>query len=226
MPDIASHGWKKYDEITERYSEIRFMKEKQARVLRELIVESGARDILEIGFFHGKSSIYIAAILEDLGEGTLVTIDQRSALKRDPTIHDLLRMTGLERRVQPIIAHRSFTWELQKMIAGGTGPRFDLCYFDGGHTWDNTGFGVLLVDMLLRPGGILVLDDMNWKVRGSPAYKNKPKLLGRFSEDEAVAPTVRRTWDLILPHLGYREMREIPDLRWGVARKPGAAEAA
>ena len=62
----------------------------------------------------------------------------------------------------PILPFRSFTWELQKLIAQVPRPRFDLCYFDGGHTWDNTGFGVLLVDILLRPGGILVLDDMNW----------------------------------------------------------------
>ena len=179
-----------------------------------------ARDILEIGFFHGKSSLYIAAMLEDLGRGHLVTIDQRSALQpATRTSTSLLGDTGLAHRVTPIIAFRSFTWELQKLITQVPRPRFDLCYFDGGHAWDSTGFGVLLVDFLLRPGGILVLDDMNWSVKSSPHYRKNPKLTAQFSKDEAATPTVRRTWDLILPHLGYEHLEERKDISWGIARK-------
>ena len=193
--DVAAGGTSKFDEITERFEKLPFMRAAQAEIIRDLIRETDAKDILEIGFFHGKSSAYIGAILEDLGRGTLVTIDDRSALGRDPTIHDVLRMAGLAHRVQPIFAFRSFTWELQKVISQVPRPHFDLCYFDGGHTWDNTGFGVVLVDILLRPGGLLVLDDMNWRVESSPTYKN-PKRRARFSEDETAAPTVRRAWEL------------------------------
>jgi predicted O-methyltransferase YrrM len=221
MQDITESRRTKFDEITERFADIPFMNERRAGIIHDLIAENDARDILEIGFYQGKSSAYIAAILEDLGRGSLMTIDQRSALPRSPNIHDLLRQTGLTHRVQPIFAFRSFTWELQKLISQTPSPRFDLCYFDGGHTWDNTGFGVVLVDMLLRQGGILVLDDMNWRVKSSPAYKRHPKRLAVFSDDEAATPSVRRTWELILPHLGYTEMREIEEVKWGVARKSG-----
>jgi predicted O-methyltransferase YrrM len=216
----------KFDEITERFADLPFMKATQAGILRDLITQNDAKDILEIGFFHGKSSAYIGAILEDLGRGTLVTIDKRSALGRDPSIHDVLRLSGLAHRVQPIFAFRSFTWELQKLITQVPSPRFDLCYFDGGHTWDNTGFGVLLVDILLRPGGILLLDDMNWSVKTSHHYRKNPKLAAKFSDDEAATPAVRRTWELILPHLGYTGMHEIPEVKWGVARKPGGSSVA
>lgn len=212
----------RFDAITGRYSKLPYMVESQARVLRELITTHDCRDILEVGFYHGKSSLYIAAMLEDLDRGHLVTIDRDSAATRTPNIRDLLEATGLGHRVTPTFAFRSFTWELQRLISQTPRPSFDLCYFDGGHTWDETGFGVLLVDLLLRPGGILVLDDLNWSVASSAYYQRTPKRAAAFSPDEAATPGVRRTWELILPHLGYEYLEERQDFAWGIARKPSA----
>ena len=216
----------KFDEITAKFAKVPYMNADQAATLRGLIAAEDAAAILEIGFFKGKSSAYIAAILEDLGRGRLVTIDRAGAAERAPNIHDLLAGAGLAHRVEPIFAFRSFTWELQRLIVATPRPVFDLCYFDGGHTWDETGLGVVLVDMLLRPGGLIVLDDLDWTVAGSPYYRENQKRAARFSPDEAAAPTVRRVFDLILPHLGYAHVRETtgPRWRWGVARKPGAPE--
>ncbi len=214
-----------FDLITRDYRHIPYMDGRRAAVLREIITTSGARDILEIGFYQGKSSLYIGAILEDLGgpdsPGRLVTIDKATARKHEPNILDLLEQTGLGHRVEPRFAHRSYTWEMQRMIAEQPRPQFDLCYFDGGHQWDGTGFGVLLVDMLLKPGGILVLDDMNWSLERSAYHRARPGSVAGFSPDERAAQTVRLVWRTILPHLGYEHVREYPALDWGVARKPG-----
>lgn len=210
----------RFDEVTRSLGHVKFMTERQALVLRSLIEETEAQDILEIGFYRGKSSAYIGAILEDRGKGSLLTIDRRSGAARKPGIADLLRRMSLEHRVTPVFAHRSFTWELQKLIADGAGARFDFCYFDGGHTWDDTGFGFLLVHLLLRPGGVILFDDMNWTIEHSSSYSKKKELLETFSPDERTAPTVRRVWDLILPTLGYTDQREITDLGWAMARKP------
>ncbi|MFC3614629.1 class I SAM-dependent methyltransferase [Lutimaribacter marinistellae] len=210
-----------FDLITSRYKHIPYMDGRRAAVLREIITENGARDILEIGFYQGKSSICIGAILEDLGAGKLVTIDKGTARKHEPNILDLLEETGLGHRVEPRFAHRSYTWEMQKMIAAQPRPQFDLCYFDGGHQWDGTGFGVVLVDMLLKPGGILVLDDMNWSMARSAYHRERPGSVAGFSQDEREAQTVRLVWRTVLPHLGYAHLREYPALDWGVARKPG-----
>jgi predicted O-methyltransferase YrrM len=193
----------------------------RASVLRDLIIQYDAKDIIEIGFYQGKSSLYIAAVLEDLGRGSLVTIDRQTALDHSPNIHDLLAETGLAHRVEPLLAYRSFTWELQKLIGQAPRPQFDLCYFDGGHTWDETGFGFLLIDLLLRPGGVIVFDDMNWTIAGSAAYKAKPAMLARYSDDEAEARNVERVWDLLVPERGYERVTRFPKLQWGVARKPG-----
>ncbi len=126
-----------------------------------------------MGFLHGKSSAYLAAILEDLGRGHLTTIDRKAAQEFEPNIFNTLERVGLSHRVTPIFAHRSHTWELCKMIQSGQGPRFDFCYFDGGHTWDVTGFGFVLVDLLLKPGGWILFDDLDWTIAHSLVRKTK-----------------------------------------------------
>jgi predicted O-methyltransferase YrrM len=212
-----------FDQIGLKYEKLPYMNHRQARTLRQLIRDESAEDILEIGFFHGKSSLYIAAVLEDQGKGHLTTLDLRAAERRQPNIHQVLEATGLSHRVTPVFCHRSYTWELQRMITSDPVPQFDLCYFDGGHTWDNTGFGVLLVDMLLRPGGLILLDDMDWSLSSSQWASANPNALAQYSEDERAARTVRLVWDTILPHLGYDRLREIPEHKWGLARKPSKA---
>lgn len=189
--------------------------------MRDLIIEHDAHDILEIGFYHGKSSAYVAAILEDLGRGHLVTIDRHTARQRDPNIEEVLSTLDLRHRVTPIYAQRSYTWEMAKMIRANPRSQFDLCYFDGGHTWDATGFGFVLVDLLLRPGGWIVFDDLNWTIEAAMHnHSNPPKQWRASSADERATPAVRLVFDLLVPHLGYTDRRTGNDGRWGIARKP------
>jgi predicted O-methyltransferase YrrM len=197
------------------------MRHPQATLMRDFIIQHDARHILEIGFYHGKSSAYFAAMLEDLGRGHLVTIDLKSARSREPNIDQVLSNLGLAHRVTPVFAERSYTWELAKIIEATPRPQFDLCYFDGGHTWDPTGFGFLLVDMLLRPGGWIVFDDLKWTVEAAMQNRaNPPRHWRACSPDERATPAVKLVFDLLVPHLGYSDMRIVNDGRWGMARKP------
>lgn len=221
-----------FDKVTATYGDLPYMQHTQAKILRDLIVKNDARDILEIGFFHGKSSAYFAAILEDLNRGHLVTIDLAAARNREPNIDQMLDSLGLAERATPIYAHRSYTWELAKMIRTEPRPAFDFCYFDGGHTWDNTGFGFALVDMLLKPGGWIVFDDIRWTI--DAAMENRAGALPRFwqacSQDERETAAVQLVFESMVPHLGYTDQRYLHKGRWGIARKPldgerGAAKA-
>ncbi len=210
-----------FDTVTATFSELKYMQPAQAEFIREFVVTHEIRDILEIGFYHGKGSAYMAAILEDLGRGHLVTIDKETSRNREPDINSVLGSLGLAHRVTPIFSHRSYTWELGKMIREQPRPQFDLCYFDGGHTWDATGFGFLLVDMLLRPGGWIIFDDLQWTI--DAAVKNRrrvPSSWSRCSADERATPGVKLVFDTIVPHLGYTERRTARDGLWGIARKP------
>ena len=203
------------------FGDLPYMRHRQAMLIRDLIIEHGARDILEIGFYHGKSSAYIAAILEDLGEGHLVTIDRQSVRNREPNIEQVLATLGLGHRVTPIYAQRSYTWEMAKMIQAKPPPQFDFCYFDGGHTWDGTGFGFILVDLLLRPGGWIVFDDIPWTIEAAMQNRTKtPRHWRKFGADEAATPAVKLVFDQLVPHLGYTNKRIINNGQWGIARKP------
>lgn len=210
-----------FEKVREKFDDLEYMSHPEGMLMRDLIVQHDARDILEIGFFHGKSSAYFAAILEDLGRGQLVTIDRETARQREPNIEQVLSALDLGHRVTPIYVQRSYTWQLGKMIRAAPRPQFDLCYFDGGHTWDPTGFGFLLVDMLLRPGGYIVFDDLEWTVEAEMQRHSKvPKHWRSFSVEERTTPAVKLVFDLLVPHLGYTELRTANRGNWGIARKP------
>jgi predicted O-methyltransferase YrrM len=85
----------KFDEVTQRFGDVKYMGEQQAAFLRDFIVKRELRDVLEIGFYQGKSSSYIAAILEDRGgPGHLTTLDRMAAKQKSPGIDDLLGELG------------------------------------------------------------------------------------------------------------------------------------
>lgn len=213
----------KFDEVTQRFGDVRYMGAAQATYLRDFIVRHGLRDLLEIGFFQGKSSSYIAAILEDRGgPGHLTTIDRVSSKDKTPGIDDLLGGLGLSHRVTALWAERSYTWELGRMVRDGKRGLYDFCYFDGGHTWDPTGFGFVLVDMLLKPGGWIIFDDLDWTLeRFISKSEARVAAYADYSQDEIQAKNVRMVFDTIVPHLGYVSRSEVRKFRWGVARKPG-----
>lgn len=206
--------------VSQLFPDVPHMTAEQANLMRDIIAAEGAHDVLELGFYKGKSSAYIAAILEDLDKGGLSTFDLESARKHEPNIEVLLEKTGLRHRVTTYFCKRSYTWELQRLINTPDRPQFDFCYLDGGHTWDVTGFAVLLVDMLLRPGGTMLLDNMDWSMARSPYYRKNPRNARRFDSDEFESRPVRLVWDTVLEHLGYEHVREYPEQGWGLARKP------
>jgi len=212
-----------FQKVIDLYESLPHMKERHALIMRDFIKRNDISDILEIGFLQGKSSAYFAAILEDFGRGHLTTIDKMSARQLEPNIEHVLSSLNLAHRVTPIFAYRSHTWELGKLVRKVPRPQFDMCYFDGGHTWDITGFGFVLVDMLLKPGGWIVFDDIDWTILRSLKRMNNPKGLEpykKYSEDEKKAPGVRLVFEYLVPHFRYQNMHENKEVGWGFARKP------
>src|SRR5690606_34178835 len=79
-----------FERVRQEFGDLPYMQHRHATFLRDLIVKHDVRDILETGFYQGKSSAYFAAILEDLGRGHLTTIDLPKALERTPNIDYVL----------------------------------------------------------------------------------------------------------------------------------------
>ena len=193
-------------EITSKFGHVKYMKEEQALILHEIINKYDLVDLLELGFFQGKSSIYIGAIMKARGKGHLTTIDLENARAKNPSIIELIEQTGYKELITPIFAHRSYTWELAQMIEKSRKPLFDFCYLDGGHTFDVTALGVSLLSILMKPGGILILDDLNWSIAKSPHCKEHPEQAAIYSVDEQNAMGVRLVWEEVLPRVGFKQI--------------------
>lgn len=213
---------KSTEEICKELENIPYMKYRQAEIIKSLITDNNFRNAIELGFYHGKSSVLIASIFEEIGEGHLTTFDLESAREREPNILQLLSDYNLSHRATPVFCERSFTWELAKIIQETKEPIYDFCYLDGAHTWDNTGFGFFLIDMLLKPGGIIIFDDINWTINKSPAYKKAlsegKDPYAQYSEDEKNTPAVRMVLQELVQTRDYL-CREIKEVQWGIAVK-------
>ena len=209
-----------FEKVTNKFQNLKYMNEDRANFIRDFMHKNQVENVLELGFFQGKSSAYFAAIMEDQGKGHLTTIDMHYAAKRKPSISEVLKKLGLSHRVDMIYAQRSYTWELGKMLQQTPRPQFDLCYLDGGHTWDVTGYGFVIVDMLLKPGGWIIFDDLDWTI--SKSLKGRP-ISGTcwkgYSDDEQNSKGVRMVWELIVPHLKYVNRFEESRFAWGIAQK-------
>jgi predicted O-methyltransferase YrrM len=126
--------------VDESFGGLPYMTTRQALSLGALIEREGLRNLLELGTFHGKSAACMAAVLEALGRGSLVTIDRVDVETKNPNVHEILESLELSYRVQVYLEPRSLTWRLMRLFEAHQSPCFDFCYFDGGHSWDVTGF--------------------------------------------------------------------------------------
>jgi predicted O-methyltransferase YrrM len=197
----------------------------QADRMRRLIVEERLNDILELGFFHGVSTCYMAHALAEIGGGRITTIDLESARDLVPGIETLLEKVGQRDRVDVHYEPTSYTWRLMKMLEEDPSPRFDLCYLDGAHNWFVDGFAFFLVDRLLKPGGWIVFDDLDWTYAKSPALRDTD-MVRNMPADERETPQVRKVYELLAkPHPDYHHFREERDWAF-IQKRPDATRAA
>lgn len=215
----------KPEQVKEALGNLPRMKLSQAKTLTRHLTTHNLRDCLELGFSRGVSSCYIAAALQEMGGGSLVTIDLVSAKEKRPNIDENLAKLGLSHLVTVHYEPTSYTWRLMRMLQEDPNPRFDFCYIDGAHSWAVDGFAFFLVDRLLRPGGWILFDDMNWSFGKSETMRST-ELVRAMPPDERDLQQVRLIWDLLVkPHPSFGEFRE--ENGWAFARKlPSQAAAA
>ncbi|HWI70644.1 MAG TPA: class I SAM-dependent methyltransferase [Baekduia sp.] len=190
--------------------------------LHEFVREHRFERCMELGFAHGGSAVYIASALEANGAGHLDSVDLEIAKERQPPATETLKRAGLEHRVTLNYEATSYTWflhgKLREQLRDGERiePLYDFVFIDGAHTWDVDALAFALVDRLLKPGGWILLDDLDWKLGESDP--SAPAAQRELSH-------VREIWELLaLTHPQYDEFRT--DQQWGWARKsPDATPA-
>jgi len=169
----------------------------QAELLTEIILENKYTSLLELGFKHGVSTCYLAAALDEQGSGQITTIDLDCAKDETPNIDSLLAATGLGSYVKPYYENTSYNWRLMRLLEENPAPQFDFCYIDGAHDWYVDGFAFMLVDLLLKPGGMVVFDDLDWTYRSSPSLSSTARVKA-MADDEVDTPHVRQVYELLV----------------------------
>jgi predicted O-methyltransferase YrrM len=131
-------------------------------LLRVLALAAGATRILEIGAAIGYSGLWLAGALPD--GGTLFTIEMDAGRARDAREH--FARGGVADKVTVLVG------DAQRMLAKVAGP-FDVIFQDG----DKLLYVPLLdrlVD-LLRPGGLLLTDNVLWDGEVVPGFTGTPQ---------------------------------------------------
>lgn len=159
----------KFDAIRAIVADTPFIEPERAEYLYHFLIEHQLHDCLELGFGHGASSCYIAAALDEMGQGRLTAVDLMAGTEwQQPSIEELLAQAGLQQYVTIRREHNSYTWFLKKAIeANTTGatclPCWDFCFLDGAKNWTIDGCTFFLVDKLLRQDGWILFDDLTWR---------------------------------------------------------------
>ena len=195
----------------------------QGKIVYDFILETLPEQILELGFMHGVSTCYMAAALHELGRGQILTIDRPSALDLDPALPSLLGVLGLEDFVAVAVNERGYNVELLRLVESHTAdgalcePLFDFCYIDGSHLWETDGLAFFLVEMLTKPGGTILFDDLDWCLAHSPSQKNAGWVRALTHSERSFKHIDAVFRLLVAPH-GNIEQTYITG-NWGWARK-------
>jgi predicted O-methyltransferase YrrM len=223
----------RYEQVAKAVHGIPWMTPEQGRRVHDHIRETGARDALDLGTAHGVSAAYIAAAVEANGGGRVTSVAWR-AEQLDPRPQDVLGRAGLADLVDLVeVDDSSYDWFLREQVAsrsdaaGNCDPIYDFCYLDGAHDFTIDGLAVVLVEKLLRPGGWLLLDDLDWTyerwlAEWLPDAGTDPRAAYPLSDAERREPGIRAVFDLIVrQHPSFTEFREEDGRRAWARKAPG-----
>ncbi|KAJ6801103.1 uncharacterized protein M6B38_199730 [Iris pallida] len=141
----------------------------QAQLLAMLVQILGARRCIEVGVYTGYSSLAIALVLPE--SGCLV------ACERDQKCLEIAKKyydrAGISHKVD--IKHGIAADTLRSLIQDGEGCSYDFAFVDADKRMYEEYFELLL--QLMRPGGLIVIDNVLWHGRVADPQVKDPKTI-------------------------------------------------
>lgn len=132
-------------------------------VLAELVRLLAPMSMLEIGTFFADTAWIVAETMAKLGAGHLTTIDPY----RGHRVPDII--TEWDRNIRERVTFRpddsmSFFLYLDEelRVRRGNNAPFNIIYIDGHHEFDYAFFNLMRSSLYLRPGGVLVIDHIEF----------------------------------------------------------------
>jgi predicted O-methyltransferase YrrM len=167
----------------------------------------------EIGVYQGDTTIEVARMLELDATIQLFDFEHRikdveDRLKADP----ILAKKDIFIRLTPNtdLTYDSYNWSLAHCLMEQLS--YDFVFIDGAHTFHHDGMAFMLIDKMLRPGGIIVFDDQEWTMATSKTMNPEvyPEITQQYTEDQICALQVKMIIELLVkPDPRYEEL--IPD---------------
>ena len=185
----------------------------------DCIVTNRLRTCLELGSGFGATSCVMGAAAAET-EGKVVTVDL--SLHEPVNVRSLKAHVGIGDELEVVIDPLGYNWYLADLIAkqtvdGECRPIFDFCFLDGAHEWQPDALAVCLAVKLLKPGGWFVLDDLDFKLRSMPTWKESH---GHLSDRELDTYQIKMVWDLVVrQHADLTAFNVTGNGRIGWARK-------
>ena len=181
---------------------------------------------LELGHAHGVSSLYIAAALDEIGDGHLDSVDLEASLNRSPNIESLFEQARLSQYLSIYREANSYTWFLKRMIEqqshsdASCEPCYSFCFIDGCKNWTIDGLAFFLVEKLLERDGWILFDDFSWTY---DSHRHKPDNDGittrHLGREEMAQPHVERIFRLlVMQHPSFSNFT-LQDDAWAWAQK-------
>jgi len=129
-------------------------------VLRDLLVAHGARTVIEVGLAYGSSALAIGEALCVTGgtDASHIVIDPFQATAYDDVGRDAIVAAGLADRTTFIDEVSSIA--LARLAHEGFSA--DAAFVDGSHRFHEVFVDLYFLRKLVRPGGLIVLDDAAW----------------------------------------------------------------
>jgi len=153
-----------------------------------------------VGYRHGTTTCVIAAAVQELGGGRVITIDK---MVHETNVNILMKHVGLpENSIEFIEEKLGYNWYLADLIQKQTNssgfcvPIFDFCLIDGAHEWTHDALAFMLISKLLKPGGWVALDDINWNLRMFPNLQESP--FAHYSDRELDTFQMKMVYDLLV----------------------------
>jgi predicted O-methyltransferase YrrM len=143
--------------------------ERDCDALRDLLVNEGVGTVVEVGLAYGRSALAIgeALLAVDARRPLHVIIDPLQATEWSNAGWQMLRSAGLDAIARLVLEPSSLA--LPRLVAEGVAA--DAAFVDGSHRFHEVFVDLYFLRKIVRPGGLIVLDDHWWpSVRTAERY--------------------------------------------------------
>jgi len=143
--------------------------------------------VAEIGIGIGATTRQLAKVMNNKGELHIFDFEEKvQELKSDLSN---LGFTNIVTHGNTAKYWDSYHWSLAKLLDKHKGPIFDYVYLDGAHTILHDLAAFAIIDKLLKPHGVVDLDDYDWTFASSKSMADVRSAY--MTEEQERAPQVK-----------------------------------